>query len=533
MKWEPGFSIITGETGAGKSILLGALSLILGQRADTNALKEKNKKCVVEGVFNIRAYELQPLFHRHELDYDDETILRREISASGKSRAFINDTPVNLKTMRELGLRLVDIHSQHQNLELGNQQFQLMVLDICAQAANDVKAYQQAYKTYREAIRTLNALKERAHAEASESDYHQFQYDQLEKAELQHGEQQKLEEELELLNHAEEIKVALNHCYELLNGENRAALSSIKEGAQQLEKITAFLHDSENLHQRLESAYLELKDIAEEAEQKAESIEYDPARLAFVNERLDLLYSLQQKHHVDTVDELISLRDQLEAKLQDVASFDEAIATCEKQLDDARKQVIELGQALSLKRTKAIPEVEKEVNARLTQLGMLNAKFVLALDALNEPGEYGLDNVSFLFSANKNGALCELSKVASGGEMSRLMLSLKSLISKSKALPTIIFDEIDTGISGEIAGKMGTILKEMSSGMQVINITHLPQVAAKGDSHYWVYKKDDEHETHTHIRRLDKSERVEELAKMLSGENVTAAALKNAEELLQ
>lgn len=533
VEFRPGFTIITGETGAGKSILLGALSLILGQRADTTALKDTEKKCVVEGVFDVKAYGLKELFEQYDLDYEDQAIFRREISPSGKSRAFVNDTPVNLKAMRDLGLHLVDIHSQHQNLELNNQHFQLTVVDLYAGHNDLLVTYREKFRVYRKTVQSLSALVDKAEQSKADLDYFRFQFEQLESASLVDGEQEEMEKELETLNHAEEIKGSLSQLFELLNGDGPSVVRGSKDGLNLLDKVTKFFPEGEDLHNRLESAYLELKDIADEAERAAESVEYDPGRIEFLNERLDLIYTLQQKHRVETVAELIEIRESLDAKLSDIDSYDLEIEKLEKQRDAAETEVKKLAGQLSEQRKKVLPAIEARVNSLLLQLGMPNSRFRVDLVSKGTPSGTGIDEVSFLFSANKNTELCEISKVASGGEMSRLMLSLKSLISKSKALPTIIFDEIDSGISGEIAGKMGSILKEMSAGMQVINITHLPQVAAKGDYHFWVYKQDTEHETVTHLKLLSEKERVEELAKMLSGENISDAALQNAQELLR
>ena len=533
VEFNSGFTIITGETGAGKSILLGALSLILGQRADTTALKDTEKKCVVEGVFNVKDYDLKELFEQYDLDYEEQAIFRREISPSGKSRAFINDTPVNLKAMRELGLRLVDIHSQHQNLELNNQHFQLTVVDLYAGHNDLLETYREKFRIYRKTVQALNTLLEKAGQSKADLDYFRFQFEQLEKVALVDGEQEEMEKELETLNHAEEIKSNLTQLFELLNGDGPSVVRGSKDGLNLLNKVAKFFPEGESLNQRLESTYLELKDIAEEAERAAESVEYDPGRIEFLNDRLDLIYTLQQKHRVETVAELIAIRDSLDEKISDIDSFDLEIEKLEKQRDIAEAEVKTLAGQLSEQRKEVLPAIEERVNGLLLQLGMPNSRFRVDLNSNGTPTSSGIDEASFMFSANKNAELCEISKVASGGEMSRLMLSLKSLISKSKALPTIIFDEIDSGISGEIAGKMGGILKEMAGGMQVINITHLPQVAAKGDYHYWVYKQDTEHETVTHLKLLSEKERVEELAKMLSGENISEAALQNAQELLR
>lgn len=530
---NPGFTIITGETGAGKSILLGALSLILGQRADTTVLRDKNQKCVVEAVFRIEGYGLEELFEANDLDMDSQSILRREINPGGKSRAFINDSPVTLKTLEEIGFHLIDIHSQHHNLELNNQSFQLMVVDVFAGNKAHLKIYQENYREYKKIQGDLKTAEDSAAKTRSDLDYFQYQFDQLDKAALIENEQENLEKELEVLTHAVEIKSSLSVCTEILNGDINSVLINIKSASANISKIKNFLPEGEVLSNRLESAYLELKDIAEEASNHAEKIENDPARLAFVEERLDLLFSLQQKHHVSSLAELIQIREFFRSKLLEVSSFEEEISRLKLLLEKQHAKVMTLAKELSQKRQDVSSIMELRVIGQLHQLGLPNSKFKIEIVSTDLPGINGIDSVQFLFTANKNSSLSEISKVASGGELSRLMLTIKALISKSKALPTILFDEIDTGVSGEIADKMGNILKEMSREMQVINITHLPQIAAKGDHHYLVYKKDYDHETRTGLKLLDQSERVSELAKMLSGENISQAAILNAEELLK
>ncbi len=530
---HPGFSIITGETGAGKSILLGALSLILGQRADSSVLKDKSVKCVVEAVFRVDGLGLEELFLANDLDFDNFAIFRREINPAGKSRAFINDSPVMLKTMQEIGIRLIDIHSQNQNLELNSQAFQLMVVDICAGNQELLVSYKENYKDFRKLISDLAEAESMAEKSKADLDYFQFQFDQLYKAALIENEQELLEKELEILTHAEEIKAGLLNVAELLNGENISALIQVKTSIGLISKLKNFLPDADGLSHRLESLYVDLKDVADEADSIGEKVEYDPDRIGSINERLDLIYSLQQKHHVKSVDELIVLRNSLEAKILAVFSNEEEIQRLVELKDLKKAEVEDLSKRLSVKRQSVAEEIEMRVIRQLLQLGMPNSKFKVEISSLLSPGTHGMDTVSFLFTANKNGVLCEISKVASGGEMSRVMLAIKALISKSKALPTIIFDEIDAGVSGDIAERMGIILKEISADMQVINITHLPQIAAKGDHHFLVYKQDSESETTTRLKLLTKSERIEELAKMLSGENITAAAILNAEELLK
>jgi len=528
-----GFSIITGETGAGKSILLGALSLILGQRADSMVLKDKSVKCVVEAVFRVDGLGLEELFLSNDLDYDNFAIFRREINPAGKSRAFINDSPVMLKTMQDIGFRLIDIHSQSQNLELNNLAFQLMVVDICAGNQDLLSNYKDNYRDYRKLISDLHEAEAKAEKSKADLDYFQFQFDQLYKAALAENEQALLEKELELLTHAEEIKAGLSNVAEMLNGENISALIQLKTSIGVITRLNKFLPEADGLAQRLESLYVDLKDIAEEVGSIGEKVEYDPERIGSINERLDLIYSLEQKHHVKSVEELVAIRNSLEIKILAVSSNEEGIQRLIKMKDQKKTEIDALANRLSAKRQSVVAEVESRVLQQLLQLGMPNSKFKVEISPLPSPGNSGIDVVSFLFTANKNGVLCEISKVASGGEMSRVMLAIKALISKSKALPTIIFDEIDAGVSGEIAERMGIILKDISADMQVINITHLPQIAAKGDHHFLVYKQDSESETTTRLKLLTKAERVEELAKMLSGETITSAAIMNAEELLK
>ena len=530
---SPGFSIITGETGAGKSILLGALSLILGQRADSSVLNDKSVKCVVEANFRVEGLGLEELFLSNDLDFDNSAIFRREINPAGKSRAFINDSPVMLKVMQDIGIRLIDIHSQNQNLELNEQTFQMMVLDICAGNQEDLVTYKNCFSDYRKISAELKDAELDVEKSKADLDYYQFQFDQLYKAQLVANEQEELEKELQLLTHAEEIKSGMSIVTELLNGDDLSALNNTKSAIGLFAKMSHFLPEAQGLLQRLESLYVDLKDIAQESAWIAEKIEFDPERIRAINERLDLLYSLQQKHRVQSVEELIAIRNAFEIKIVAVSSNEEEVQRLSRLKELNYSELVALAQGLSAKRNLVSEEIESKVLKQLVLLGMPNSKFKVEIIPVSVPGNNGMDTVSFLFTANKNGVLCEISRVASGGEMSRLMLAIKALISRSKALPTIVFDEIDAGVSGDIAERMGIILKEVSADMQVINITHLPQIAARGDHHYLVYKKDSAHETTTHLKRLTKSERIEELAKMLSGENITAAAILNAEELLR
>jgi len=530
---SPGFSIITGETGAGKSILLGALSLILGQRADSSVLSDKSVKCVVEANFRIDGLGLEELFVANDLDFDNMAIFRREINPAGKSRAFINDSPVMLKVMQDIGYRLIDIHSQNQNLEINDQTFQMMVVDICAGNQGNLLKYRHSYRDYRKITSDLHEAELAVEKSKTDLDYYQFQFEQLYKASLIETEQEELEKELELLTHAEEIKSGLSNVTELLNGDTSSSLIQTKTTIGLITKMIHFLPEAKDLAQRLESLYVDLKDIAQDIAWIEEKVEFDPERISTISSRLDLIYSLQQKHHVQSVKELIEIRDSLDLKIRTISLNEEELIRLSQLKELKYAEVVASAQDLSDERSSVVGDIEARVSSQLLLLGMPNSKFKVEISLEDIPGTNGMDRVSFLFTANKNGMLYEISKVASGGELSRLMLAIKALISRSKALPTIIFDEIDSGVSGDIADRMGIILKEISADMQVINITHLPQIAARGDHHFLVYKQDSANDTTTRLKRLTKDERVEELAKMLSGENITAAAILNAEELLK
>lgn len=531
--FNPGLTIITGETGAGKSILIGALSLILGQRADTSVLKEKELKCFVEGVFDVAGYGLEPLFAENDLDYDDQVIFRREIAPNGKSRAFVNDTPVNLKTLQDIGIRLIDIHSQHQSLELGNRLFQLMVLDNFSGNMALLREYQSGYKVYKSLVAELSEAEERASILRQELDYYQFQLEQLTAVNLEPGEQEKLEQELVLLSHAEEIKTAFLSVANLLREEEGNALIRVKESMGILNKILKYYPEASELYARMNGVYLEMSDLSSDMALSSEKMEVDPGRISHLNQRLDQLYSLQNKHHVANVEDLIQLRDDFEMKVKHVFTNDETVIALQLAIQGKEAELLNLADLLTKNRLKSKDQIGKKVEEQLVQLGMPNARFMVEIKSELPLSQWGRDEVNFLFTANKNGELNEISKVASGGELSRLMLSIKALISKSKALPTILFDEIDSGISGETADKMGNILKGISQDMQVINITHLPQIAAKGDLHFLVYKEDNDRETVTRLKQLSQEERISELAKMLSGEVITEAARMNAVELLK
>ena len=532
IEFKPGFSIITGETGAGKSILLGALSLLLGQRADTNVLMDKNQKCVVEGVFDVKNLGLKAYFESQDIDYDNITIIRREIIPGGKSRAFINDTPVNLNQLREVGLKLVDIHSQHENLNLGNHLFQLMVVDTLAKNRNLMDQYKEIFSNYLSGQKELAELTEKARQARADLDYFSFQHQQLDEAKLKQGELGQLESESNTLNHAEEIKFNLLKLADLISGDGTSVLGLLKDAIDAMDRLSGFFPQSKEFRDRLESAYIELKDISGEADIHGEKIEIDPGRLQFVQERLDQLYSLMHKHGLQSVEELIKLKEELGQKISTISSYDDMIGKLSAEVDDQKKRLTDLANKLSDKRLEVIPEIEEKVINLLKQVGIPNARFSVVHKKLDHFTFNGNDHVEFLFSANKKADMQEISRVASGGELSRLMLSIKSLITSSLDLPSIIFDEVDAGVSGEIAEKVGIIMKSMSASLQVINITHLPQVTARGDYHYLVYKYDMDEATVTDIRLLNDEERVIELAKMLSGEELTDAAISHARQLL-
>ena len=528
-----GFSVITGETGAGKSIILGAIGLLLGQRADVKSIRRGAAKCVIEARFEIAGYGMRPFFEENELEYEDECILRREVYASGKSRAFINDTPASLVQMKELGEQLIDVHSQHQNLLLNKEGFQLNVLDILAHDEEELNNYQSLHREWKQVQQDLEDLIILAEQNKADEDYIRFQLEQLEDAQLAAGEQEELEQEADTLSHAEEIKAGLFRAGQVMNSDEGGLLSALKECLNTMLGLQKVYPSAGELAERLESSYIELKDISQEVSGKEEEIEFNPVRLEEVNDRLNLIYTLQQKHRVTTVDELLALADDYAAKLANITSSDEQIEELKVRSEALYSKVKKQAAVLTKLRTAAAREVEKQMAARLIPLGMPNVRFRVEIGARKEPGVHGADTVNFLFSANKNGALQSISSVASGGEIARVMLSVKAMIAGAVKLPTIVFDEIDTGVSGEIADRMADIMQEMGdSDRQVISITHLPQIAARGRAHYKVYKQDNETETNSHIRRLADEERIEEIAHMLSGATLTDAALNNAKALL-
>ena len=533
ISFNEGFSVITGETGAGKSIILGAIGLLLGQRADIKSIRTGATKCIVEAHFDVASYDMCKLFEDNELEYDDECILRRELLASGKSRAFVNDTPVQLSLMKELGERLIDVHSQHQNLLLNKEDFQMSVLDVLADNDGLMKEYKELYQAWKKAKHDLENLKIQAEQERSDEDYLRFQLEQLESAAFKDGEQEELEQEAEVLSHAEEIKEQLYRLEQLLNGEGMNVLSALKECTAISSLLGKVFSQAGEIYSRLDSAYIELKDLADEIADYEENIEVNPRRLEEVNERLNLLYTLQQKHRVSDVSSLLAIQADFASRLSTITSFDEEIVRLEQLSLELFGKVKKQALLLTNSRKQSGKVMEKHMKERLMPLGMPNVQFVVEIGERKEPCVSGMDTVIFLFSANKNGSLNAISSVASGGEIARVMLSLKALIAKAVKLPTIIFDEIDTGVSGEIADRMADIMLEMGGNeRQVISITHLPQIASRGKQHYKVYKEDNDMETNSHIRNLNHQERVEEIAHMLSGASLTEAALQNAHVLL-
>ncbi|MEE1391002.1 MAG: DNA repair protein RecN [Segatella copri] len=530
----PGFSVITGETGAGKSIILGAIGLLLGNRADSKAIKAGRDRCVIEAHFDLSRYGMQKFFDDNDIDYDaDDTIIRRELTAAGKSRAFINDTPVPLTRMRELGEQLVDIHSQHQNLLLQKEDFQLNVVDIIAQDADQLKVYQKEYYAYRKAKELLEELKAEIAKNRENEEFMRFQHKELDDANLQEGELEQLEQEAETLSHSEDIKTALFEADNALSGDDDSILDKLKNATHQLENICDVYPSMADVAGRMQSSYIELKDIAQEISSSVDHVEFDPNRLDAINTRLDKLYTLQQKFHVETVTELIATRDRIAEQLSHIDNGDEDIEEKEKEVAALLAKAEKQATLLTSIRQKSAKAIEKEMKGRLIPLGIPNVRFEIAFAEKPLSGN-GADKVSFLFSANKSTQLQPVSQVASGGEIARVMLSLKAMISGAVKLPTIIFDEIDTGVSGKIAEKMADIMEEMGlQNRQVLSITHLPQIAAKGSHHYKVLKEETENGTISHMKELNNQERIEEIAQMLSGSDITQAALANAKELLR
>jgi len=532
MDFNNGLSVITGETGTGKSIILGALALILGKRADTQVLFEKNKKCIIEGSFLIKNYDLKDFFEENNLDYDEITLLRREINKQGRTRAFINDTPVNLGLLKELGDKLVNIHSQNVITTINNSDFQLAIIDDYAQHSDLLKLYRHNFKEFIQKKKLLNELKESENKAKAEQDYNTYLFNELESAAFSPDEQQEIENELEILNNSEEIKENLFKFTHSLKNNEGNLIDQLTEVELLLEKFSNVHPDIKKLTERMSSTLIELSDVSDEVEKIEESISFDPERIRSLSDRLDLIYKLLQKHKALKVEELLSIKDSLSEKLFEIISLDEKIKEVNLEVEKKEKELRKVSSKISENRKKAIPEIEKIIIQSLKELGIPEAQFIIKHEQKEQFTIDGNDKVGFLFNANKGGVPGELSSIASGGELSRLMLSIKSLISKRNLLPTIIFDEIDSGVSGKVAGKVGAILSKMSKNMQVIVITHLPQIAGKGLTHYVVTKEIEGDFTKSIIKKIEKDERIAEIAKMLSGTDKSKSALETAKELL-
>lgn len=527
-----GFTVITGETGAGKSILLGALGLVLGNRAETDALYDKTKKCIVEGVFDISEYQLNAFFAENDIDFEKETSIRREISAEGKSRAFINDTPVNLSVLKSLSEKLIDVHSQHETLLINQSSFQFKIVDSFANTKTELIQFHDAFVEYTKNKKQLNELKEKETQLKKELDYIQFQFKELDELSPVDEELAQLETDSETLENAESIKANLHVIFEALNGDNESAVSKINSLKSIASQLTKYGDKYEELNKRINAAIAELKDIAEESADLNDKVIFDPEKLGIVNDRIDAYNKQLKKHGANSEAELLKLKEEFEEKINTIENFDEELARLEKQLNTSLKKTTDLAKSISKKRKEAIPNIEKGIKEMLEQLSMPNAIFKIELNEKTDLDANGLNTLKFLFSANKGNDFKELHKVASGGELSRLMLCIKAMVAKLTSLPAIIFDEIDTGVSGDVADKIGIILKTMGTDMQVISITHLPQIASKGDNHLFVYKDDSSDKTISKIKTISAEERVNEIAKMLSSGKPGEAALNNARELL-
>ncbi len=532
--FEPGFSVITGETGAGKSIILGAIGLLLGQRADVKAIRNGATKCIVEAKFSIASYGMEEFFKANDIEYDsEECIIRREVNINGKSRAFINDTPASLSQMKVLGEKLIDVHSQHQNLLINKEGFQLNILDILAQDIKELTDYQNEYNEYRKVSRELDECIRQAEETRKEEDYIRFQLQQLDEAELKEGEVAELEQEAETLSHAEDIKAGLYRSAQNIGGDEGGCLTLIKDSINTLQTVCKVFAKANEWKERLESCYIEIKDISHDMDDAQEAVEFNPSRLDFVNSRLNMIYSMMQKHHVKTDAELIEIAENYRQQLDMITSSDERISELESKKQKLYDSVLRKAEILTALRTESAGKIQSQMESLLIPLGMPNVKFAVEICRKKEPDINGLDAVNFLFSANKNGTLQNVASIASGGEIARVMLSLKAMIAGAVKLPTIIFDEIDTGVSGSIAEKMALIMQDMGrQNRQVLSITHLPQIAARGNAHYKVYKEDTETGTNSHIIRLTDEERIDEIANMLSGSTMTEAARNNARSLL-
>ena len=528
-----GFSVITGETGHGKSVFLGAVAMLLGQRSDVKAIREGADRCVIEGLFDLEGFGLEPLFEENDIDYDRECIIRRELAASGRSRAFINDTPVNVSLLKEIGARLIDIHSQHQNLLLGDRNYQLGVLDVLAGNRVLLGGYKERYDKYLSLQRELAERRKALEAARRDEEWLRFQLDELEAASLKSGELQELEQELQELSHAEDIQAALYGAYNAIDGDERSMLQALREASSALSRVAAHYGAAQELADRLESNYIELKDCCDEMQQRAGRVQFAPARLEFVENRVAQIYSLMKKHRVESAEDLIALAAEYSAKLDSIAFGDDDIRELEKLIKSASEELLQVAAELTAKRKESAAELKEKIIAILVNLGMPMIRFEVDFKTVDGFTPSGCDDVVFLFSANSSSAPQPLSDVASGGEMSRVMLALKSLIASSTKQPTLIFDEVDTGVSGILAERMGRIMQQMACGFcQVLSITHLPQVAALGSNHYKVYKEETAKGTVTNIIRLEQEDRVREIAQMMSGEVLSEAALDNARGLL-
>ncbi len=528
-----GFSVITGETGHGKSVFLGAVAMLLGQRSDVKAIREGADRCVIEGLFDLEGFGLEPLFEENDIDYDRECIIRRELAASGRSRAFINDTPVNVSLLKEIGARLIDIHSQHQNLLLGDRNYQLGVLDVLAGNRVLLGGYKERYDRYLSLQRELAERRKALEAAKRDEEWLRFQLDELEAASLKSGELQELELELQELSHAEEIQAALYGAYNAIDGDERSMLQALREASSALSRIAAHYSAAQELADRLESNYIELKDCCDEMQQRAGRVQFAPARLEFVENRVAQIYSLMKKHRVESAEDLIALAAEYSAKLDSIAFGDDDIMELEKRIKSASEELLQVAAELTAKRKESAAELKEKIIAILVNLGMPMIRFEVDFKTVEGFTPSGCDDVVFLFSANSSSAPQPLCDVASGGEMARVMLALKSLIASSTKQPTLIFDEVDTGVSGILAERMGRIMQQMACGFcQVLSITHLPQVAALGSNHYKVYKEETDKGTVTNIIRLEQEDRVREIAQMMSGEVLSEAALDNARGLL-
>lgn len=531
MSPDPGLNIITGETGAGKSIMLGAIGLLLGNRADAKSLYDSSEKCIIEGTFNLTGYDLAPNFEDENLDFSEECIVRREISAAGKSRAFINDTPVNLETLRKIGMQLLDVHSQHDSILLGNNEFQLRVVDSYAENADLLKTHQADFNAYREAVKAFDELKRQAHQLRKEFDYDQFLFQELNSAGLKADEQEKLEQELTILENAVEIKEKLQLAHAYLDNPENSALDLLKGAIGSLTQASRLVNEYDVLRQRAQSALIELRDLAEEIDQVNGNVELDSARTEVVQERLDLIYSLLKKHQVSAVSQLLDIEANLQNKLSIVMNLDEDMAAAEKKVAQTHDKMLVGAKVLSDRRRKVTKAIEKLILDRLYELGIPNASLSIQINE-TPPTPSGIDSVTFLFSGNKGIVPQELKLVASGGEFSRLMMVIKYILADKRKLPTIIFDEIDTGVSGEIAKKMGKMMQNMAVNHQIIAITHLHQIASSGDAHYFVYKDHSSDRTVSRIKKLTIDERVQEIAQMIGGHNPSEAVLHNAREMI-